>query len=257
MDLSELNIFPKYVPCKNIECDAPFSSTIQAALALLEYMNYEKPNSTLKFTCNKCFTRNEYSFNELLKFLPTNKRPKKLPVNEVFVLILIPIKTERPMDNPAFGERVRAKILDRNDDTFFCQLLEKSLIAPTLTDKDIIYCRDVSGFIFAFDRLIGDILGGRFEPIQKIAPPKGSNFGLFFVKEDSLNNELLIPANPKCLNPSCNYIFSFTANKLKEMLKATPNPEILFDRKYLMIECPICSTNKVITEQFINSLYPV
>lgn len=257
MDLSELNIFPKYVPCKSFECDAPFSCSIETAYAILEYMNYEKPNSTFNFTCSRCHNESRYSFSELLKFLPFDKRPKELPPNEVFVLFLAPIKTERPMDNPAFGEIVRAKILDRNDDTFFCQLIEKSLIVPTLTDKDIIYCRVVSGYIFAFDRLVKDSLGDRWEPIQKMAPPKESICGLFFVKQDSLNNELIIPANPKCSNPSCNFIYSYTASKLRELLTTNPHTVFNFDKKYVSIECPICSTNKLITENFIQTLYPI
>jgi len=257
MDLTELNIFPKFVPCKNSTCEAMFSTSIETALAILEYMNYEKPNSTFKFNCGLCHNENVYTLTELLKLLPINKRPRNLPINEVLVLILVPIRTEKPMDNPAFGELVRAKIIERKDDIFFCKPLEKSLLSPTLTDNEILYCRVISGYIFAFDRLVKDNVGQRWEPIQKVAPPKGSVFGLFFVKEDSMKNDLIMPANPKCSNPSCNYFFSFTAKRLHEMLESTTDPGFQFDKKYLTIECPICSTNRIITEPFLNTLYPV
>lgn len=257
MDLSELNIYPKLVPCKNIECDEPFSCSIETAYALLEYMTYEKPNSTFNFICSRCHNENRYTFSELLKFLPFEKRPKELPPNEVFVLILIPIKTERPMDNPAFGELVRAKVLKRNDKTIICEFLGKSHIAPTLTERDIIYCSVVSGYFYAFDWLVKDSKGDRWEPIQKIAPPKDSFCGLFFVKQDNLKNELIMPANPKCSNPSCNYIYTYTASKLQRLLMAKSQTISNFDKKYISIQCPICSTNKIITENYIKTLYPL
>jgi hypothetical protein len=257
MDLSELNIYPKFVPCKSFECDAPFSCSIETAYAILENMNQEKPNSTFNFTCKRCHKESKYSFSELLKFIPIDRRPKELPIDEVLILFLAPLKTERPLDNPSFGQLVRAKVLERQNDTFFCQLIEKSLISPLLTNKDTIYCRVVSGYIFAFDKLVNDSLGERWEPIQTMLPPKGSVFGLFFVKQGSLNSELIIPANPKCANPSCNYFFSYTASKLQELLKSNPQTDFSFDEKHILIECPICSTNKLITESFVQTLYPL
>jgi hypothetical protein len=224
---------------------------------MVEYLNIEKPNSTFNFTCSKCHYDNKYSYKELLNLIPNSKRPKELLSDEVLILFLIPIKTERPMDNPAFGELVKAKITEKNEDAFLCHLIEKSQIAPNLSHKDLIYCRVVSGFIYAFDKLISNSLSERWEPIKKIAPSKGTNFGLFFVKQDNLGDELIIPANPKCSNPSCNYIYTFTASKLLDILKTNPKTSFNFDEKFISIECPICSTNKIITEKFIKNLYPL
>lgn len=257
MNLSEFAIFPKFLPCRNFKCGEPSSYSLETAYATLEHLNIEKPNSTFNFTCDKCHYENKYSYGEILNFIPFSKRPKKLPTNEVFVLFLIPIKTERPMDNPAFGELVKAKIIETNDDTVFCQLIDKSFIAPPLTNKDIIYCRIVSGFVVAFDKLIKHNSEESWEPIQKMAPPKDANFGLFFVKEGSLNDELIIPANPRCSNPSCNYIFTYTASKLLDLMKTDYRTTFNYDIKYISIECPKCSTNKIITENFIKTLYPL
>lgn len=257
MNLSDLKIFPEYTVCKNQECGTPFTCSIETAYTLIEYLNIEKPNSTLNFICSRCHNESKYSYSELLNSLPYNKRPKKLPTDEVFVLFLIPIKTERPMDNPAFGELVKAKILEKNDDTFICQLIEKSQIAPGLSKNDIIYCRVVSEYIYAFDKLVKDSFGERWEPIQKETPPKGAIFGLYFVKQGTLSDELIIPANPKCSNPSCNYIYSYTASKLLDLLTTIPEKSINYHEKYFLIECPICSTNKIITEEYIKTLYQI
>jgi len=257
MNTTEFNVFPKYLSCKNYKCGAPSPYSLETAFATIEHLNVEKSNSTYNFTCNKCHYENKYSYVEILNFIPFSKRPKELSNNEVFVLFLIPIKTDRPMDNPAFGEFVKAKIIETNDDDVICQLLDKSFIAPTLTNRDIIYARLVSGFVVAFDKLIKQSTEESWEPIQKMAPPKEAIFGLFFVKEGSLNDELIIPANPKCSNPSCNYIFTHTASKLTDLMKTNYRTTFNYDVKYISIECPKCSTNKIITENFIKTLYPL
>lgn len=256
MNSLDLKNSPKDLFCKNHKCGMSFTCSSETAYAMIEYLNSEKLNSTLDFICDSCHNVSKFSYIEILNSLPYNKRPKNLPPDEVFVLFLIPIKTEQPMDNPAFGEFVRAKVLQRDEDTFFCKLTEKSLISPTLTYNDVIHCRVVSGYIYAFDKLVKDNFGERWEPIQKEAPPKNSIIGLFFVKEDTSSNELIIPANPKCSNPSCNYIYSYTASKLTYLLKTNPEKLIDFHKKYILIECPKCTSNKIITEEFIKTLYP-
>ena len=48
-----------------------------------------------------------------------------------------------------------------------------------------------------------------------------------------------------------------TAKVLREELNSIPDDNFEYDKKYYSIECPICSTCRMITEGLINSLYPI
>lgn len=252
MNLSELGIFPKNIPCKHEDC--LFEQTtipIQVGLAIIRYNLKTNARYTLELRCESCDKLSTYSLAEILELIPTSQQPQEAPEGISFPLVLHKLNAPPGLNHPSFGEILKAKVLVNEQGQFRAELLSKSILFPNLEIGTLVNCSTLNGI-----PIIESFLNSTnyWQPVRPEMPKKNNGFGMFFLMEDAKQGNL-VSANVKCSNPSCTYIFSKTAKELRQLLNTYVTNIVGFDEKYFGMECPRCNCCTIITKKVIDELY--
>lgn len=244
-----------YIPCSTPGCghtDVPLSDS----LSLAEYRLRSDPAGRISVTCERCGEGKEYDRESLLQLVDPAVRPKPLPPDHHWAILLVEIETAETMKERAFlGERILVKVDAYETDVWRGSLVQKSEFAPDLKVGTELGGPYVNGFHVAQEVKTDN----EYEPIQfeLKPPPRGSFFAMFFIPKEGNFIDLKV-ANLFCMNPSCPYVFSKTWSQMEEMLcEAALQGRKMDATTYCMWRCNVCGTTRVVDHTSFDGLFKV
>jgi hypothetical protein len=245
----------RLVPCRNPSCgNTPLNIEVGQARALLEYNLRNNPAALFTLSCDRCGLQSAYNYSDILALIDPQHRPEPLPASRQWAILLYELTTADTMDYRGFfGERILVEPVGRVPDAWRGILLGASQFAPSLAAGAHVGGPVVSTFLVCewWD-------SGRVKTaIPVTGVPKGSVFSIFYGNKRGQLVELQT-ANLFCSNPSCQYVFSPTYSRVKDMLaEASEKPLAADSTLTLMFTCELCGTSRVVDEASFDGLFLV
>jgi hypothetical protein len=245
------------LPCRTPGCRNTLATNVGRYLALLEYQLRHNPGATLKFDCPVCGRRSEFDRSSLMRVMPRGTGPVALSAGDKWAAILLEMPTDRAMPERAFlGERVLIHGVLQGPRCWAGSLASESQLAPSLGIGSI---------------LSGQVLNGHHvctsvstNGVSRVLPligslPRGELDIATFLLPKTGHTELLQCANLECANPSCAHYFGLTYCQFRQtLLSQNPRVEAAGDGEpeaYLVLDCLICRTSRVVDARSFDGLY--
>lgn len=245
------------LPCRAPGCRHTLVTNMGRYLALLEYQLQGNPRATLKFDCAVCGRRSEYDHSNLMRAMPRGTGPVALSAGDKWAVILLEMPTERVMLERAFlGERVLIHGVLQGPRGWAGSLASESQLAPSLGIGSILGGQVLNGHHVCTSvnangesralPLIGSLPRGELDIATFLLPKTG-------------HTEMLQCANLECANPSCAHYFGLTYGQFRETL-LSQNPRVAGSgdgepEAYLVLDCLICQTSRVVNARSFDGLY--
>jgi len=230
---------------------------ISGCSALLEYRLHADSRATLKFDCPVCGRRSEYDHSSLMRAMPRGTGPVALSAEDKWAVILLELPTDRAMLERAFlGERVLVHGMVQEPEGWTGSLASESQLAPSLGIGNELDGQVLNGYHVCTSvnkngedcalPLIGSLPRGELDIATFLLPKTG-------------HTEKLQCANLECANPSCAHYFGLTCNQFRQtLLSQNPRVEGMDGGgldAYLVLNCLICQTSRVVDARSFDGLY--
>lgn len=243
--------------CRTPGCGHTLTTHIGHNLALLDYQLRDNPLATLKFNCPVCGHTSEYDYPSLLRIMPPGTGPVALPDTAKWAVILLELPTTATMPERAFlGERVLIRDMLEESLGWAGSLASESQLAPSLQVGSMLVGQILNGYHICS----GVYADGENRALPLIdSLPRGELDIATFLLPKTGHTEMLQCANLECANPSCTHYFGLTYSQFRQtFLSQNPRVEGVEDgglHAYLVLDCLICQTSRVVDAHSFDGLY--
>jgi hypothetical protein len=249
-----------YVPCSTPGCNAtPYMLPPRIALAIIEYQQNYYPDYRLKLSCDRCGRITRYTYEEILRFIPPDKRPKSLPFDHFWAYVLLEFKAWKAKNQRVFlADRVLVqRLFTEPNKNWYGNLKSTSPCAPSLTVGSSVKGRPWSRYelcVFAME----DNLPRPLPRPEHLV--RTNSYAIFIATaQDDVSLGELQCANVCCSNPSCGYLFGkMTYDVFKDSAAPVRESAPVYDTGTLPIvtaECEVCGAFRIIDERTFVNLY--
>jgi hypothetical protein len=239
--------------CKRRGCRGTLRAVdVRIARAIAEYELARDPKYQLSAKCSICGKTSDYTYSEIINFMPEPWRPRPLPETHGWTLLLAEMSAaEHLTERGCVGERLLVEFEFRDFQYWVGALRSPSGMAPSMPLDSRIGGNYLSGMGIVTTWL-GD--GDANSIPVKWPGPGTQDVGLFFIPKNA--PDTLLPANLFCSNPSCGHVFSYYHSQLKAALDDESLVGWFWGQDRISsLLCPKCQTARVIDEDCINNLY--
>jgi hypothetical protein len=250
----------QYLPCATPGCNAtPYMIAPRVALAIIEYQLKYYPEYVLKLSCDRCGRTTRYEYEEILGFLPPDKRPKALPFDHFWAYVLLEFKAWKVKNQRAFlADRMLVqRLFTEPNKNWYGTLKSTSLFAPGLPAGST-----VKGWPWSQYELCIHVMQGTIpSPLPRPEHlSKANNCAIFIATapDDGSLGELLC-ANVSCSNPSCGFLYGqMTYDVFKDIATPVREAAPVYNtgtRPIVTLECEACGSFRIIDERTFINLY--
>lgn len=238
-------------------CGHILTTHIGHNLALLDYQLRDNPSATLKFDCPVCGHVSEYDYPSLLRIMPPGTGPVTLPDTVKWAVLLVELPTAPAMQERAFlGERVLIRDMLEKLPGWAGPLASESQLAPSLPVGVMLVGQVLNGYHVC----TGVYADGDSHALPLIdSLPDGELDIATFLLPKTGHTDMLQCANLECANPSCAHYFGLTYSEFRRTyLPQNPRVEGVEDgglHAYLVLDCLICQTSRVVDARSFDGLY--
>jgi hypothetical protein len=241
--------FPALIPCRTPGCPGiPKRLKPTVGLALIEHGIGRDDLTPLRLPCERCGRTAEYSYMDLLRMIPLDRRHQVLPLSERWVWSLM--RTDMVLEDGSgvhLAERLRIDRFVRQKDSWDGVLLTPSVLAPALESGHRLRGVRLQGHFVATEM----VASGDWRPLPwRRDMPQNAIFALVIELPDGR----LQFENACCRNPACGWIFKLTRSEMQQAFKGLPREKAANARQIL--ECPVCGAARVLDADTFDGWLP-